>query len=284
MIKNKIFKQNNIAIVYDFDGTLSPLPMQNYTVLPELKLKAKDFWKKVDKEIKVTQAEGMLVYMRQLIEEAHAAKIKFGKKDLEKLGKNILYFPGVSSWFDRINKYVKQKGGNANVYHYIISSGLKEILEGTTIKKYFKQIFASQYYFDHHDVARFPKILITDTNKTQYLFRINKGKEKQSESINTHMDDNLRPIPFSNMIYVGDGLTDVPCMTLVKKNGGFAVAVFEHNNKEKINICAKLLKAGRVDFIAPADYSKNKPLDKRVKLLLDNIISKIQIEKEKFYQ
>jgi len=275
------FFQNTIAMVYDFDGTLSPQPMQEYTVLPKLGIKPRDFWKQVGKESAETVSEKMLVYMRLLLEEAHARKINISRRDFQAMGKDIPYFPGVEGWFNRINAHVKKHGGGQiNVQHYIVSAGMKEILEGISIRRHFQQIYASEYHFNFQGIATFPKLLITDTTKTQYLFRVNKGKETLEESINEHMPENQRPIPFQNIIYIGDGMTDVPSMALTKKNGGHTVAVYPTRNRTDRDICVKLLSAQRVDFIAPADYRADSKLSGRVALLLDAIMANISYRRE----
>jgi len=152
---------------------------------------------------------------------------------------------------------------------YIISSGLKEIIERTKIKKSFSKIFASEYYYDQYGAPQYPKLVVTDTVKTQFLFRINKGREGLSESINEYMDEAHRPIPFSNIIYIGDGMTDVPCMTVTVKNGGYAIAVFNPKKKVRgLNICKELFKGARVDYVARADYRSNSELDKFLKITL----------------
>lgn len=277
------FKQNIIALVYDFDGTLSPQPMQEYTVLPELGEDPIQFWKECTKEAIEHKADSMLTYMRLLIAKMESHKSHLGKKALRNLAQGIQYFPGVETWFDRINTHVKEKSdGKIKVQHYIISAGLKEILDGVTIRHHFKEMFASEYYFDHHDVAKFPTVVINDTSKTQYLFRINKGIIDINQSINDYMPENERPIPFSNMIYIGDGQTDVPCMTVTKNNGGHALAVHKPNNPNSIDVCRELARGNRIDYYAPANYEKGKVLEKRVKLLLDVIVSNILFEKEKF--
>ena len=281
MTERRHYVQNKIAIVYDFDGTLSPQPMQEYTVLPELGIPAKEFWKEVSKQARETESEGMLVYMRLLIEKAEAKQIHLGRDKLSKLAKEIKYFPGVETWFSRINNFVKEIGhGKSKVEHYIISAGMKEILEGTSIQKKFKNIFASEYHFDHHGVAVFPKQLITDTTKTQFLFRINKGKQKLTENINQHMPEHKRPIPFSNIIYIGDGLTDVPSMTVTKQSGGHSIAVYKPKSSKGATVCKELLKASRVHFIAPADYTEGAVLETRMKLLLRSVIASIDYERE----
>jgi 2-hydroxy-3-keto-5-methylthiopentenyl-1-phosphate phosphatase len=277
------FKQNTIALVYDFDGTLSPQPMQEYTVLPELDLSPCAFWEECQREARKYKADAMLTYMRLLIEKIEAKHTHLNRKKLRELARGIRYFPGVESWFDRINQHVKSvSAGKVKVKHYIISAGLKEILEGVKIRRHFAQMYASEYYFDHHDAARFPTVVINDTSKTQYIFRINKGVEDITRSINEYMPEGERPIPFENMVYIGDGLTDVPCMTVTKNNGGFALAVYKPRNPESLAICRKLARANRIDYYAPADYRTGKTLERRVKLILDLIIARIMFHKEQF--
>ncbi len=281
-MKNR-FAQNTIAIVYDFDGTLSPQPMQEYTVLPKIGVEPKKFWKEVSKESRETVSEAMLVYMRLLLQKAEDARTHIGRNDLVRMGKAIKYFPGVERWFARINNFVRKVGeGRIKTKHYIVSAGLKEILQGTSIRKQFERIYASEYHFDHHDKATFPKLLITDTAKTQYLFRINKGKEDLGESINEHMHESFRPIPFANIIYIGDGITDVPSMAVTRSNGGNTIAVYKKNSHKGKSVCEELLAVGRARFIAQADYRPGTNLDKRVKILLRSVIANIEYERELF--
>lgn len=279
----KLFKQHTIAIVYDFDGTLSPQPMQEYTVLPELGVSPQAFWDECQREAKKYNADAMLTYMRLLTEKIEAKQTHLNKKKLRALAKGIRYFPGVETWFDRINRHVGEtSAGKIKIKHYIISAGLKEILEGIKIRKHFERMYASEYYFDHHDAARFPTVVINDTSKTQYIFRINKGIEDINQSINDYMPECERPIPFQNMLYIGDGLTDVPCMTVTKNNGGFALAVHKPRNPESLAVCRKLARAKRIDYFAPADYQAGKTLERRVKLILDVIMARIMFHREQF--
>ncbi len=273
----KTFTQNTIAMVYDFDGTLSPQPMQEYTVLPKIGIEPEAFWTRVHKEATETGSDPMLVYMRLMMEMLYKNDdVRITREDFAAMAARIQYFPGVEEWFPRINAYVKKRGGAAvNIHHYIISAGQKEILEGVSIRKFFKQIYASEYHFNQYGIANFPKLLITDTSKTQFLFRINKGKEAISESINEHMPEGDRPIPFANIIYIGDGMTDVPSMALTTKSGGHSLAVFNPKLAKSKTTCVGLLDAGRVDFIAPADYRDGSKLARRVQLLLDSVIAGI---------
>jgi len=279
-VRNSFF-QDTIALVYDFDGTLSPQPMQEYTVLPKIGIEPAQFWAMVNREARETQSDPMLVYMRHIIEALEREKVDVKREDFAAMAGLIEYFPGVTTWFARMNAYVRRKGrGQAKVRHYLVSAGQKEILEGVSIRRHFKRIYASEYHFNHHGVATFPKFLVTDTLKTQFLFRINKGIEDVNDSINEHMPEKQRPIPFQNIIYVGDGMTDVPSMALTKKNGGHAVAVYDPAGVKGRATCVKLLEAGRVDFVAEADFRANSPLSKRVQLLLDAIIADIAYRRE----
>jgi len=277
------FTRNTLAMIYDFDGTLTPQPMQEYTVLPQLGISSEAFWREVDEEVVRTGGDSILTYMRLLVEKIDQNKKHLSRDALRDLAANIEYYPGVDSWFDRINQYVEDKSaGRVQVRHYIISAGLSEILEGVSIKSKFERIYASQYFFNHHETACFPTIVINDTTKTQYLFRINKGREASGDSINEYMPENERPIPFDNMLYIGDGLTDVPCMTVVKNYGGFAVAVHNPDSDDSIAVCRELANANRIDYFAPADYNRRRKLEKRVHTILDIIVAKILFEHEKF--
>lgn len=279
----KSFFQNTIALVYDFDGTLSPQPMQEYTVLPKIGIEPAEFWAMVNREARETESDPMLVYMRHIIEALERVRVDVKREDFAAMARAIEYFPGVPTWFTRMNAYVKKRSrGQVKLQHYLISAGQREILDGVSIRKHFKRIYASEYHFNHHGVATFPKILVTDTMKTQFLFRINKGRELITESINEHMPEAERPIPFQNMIYLGDGMTDVPSMALTKKSGGHSVAVYDPAGARGRATCVKLLDAGRVDFIAEADFRNASKLSRRVELLLDAIIADVAYRREAF--
>ena len=283
---SKEFKHNIIAIVYDFDGTLTPQPMQEYTVLPEIGIKdGKKFWKQVNRESAQTNGEGIVAYMRLMLEKSKSRRFPVTAEMLKESAKKINYFPGVQTYFKRINGYIKKQfGRDIEVRHYVISAGLKEIISGTSIAKYFYKVFASEYYYNEYGAATFPNVIVNDTLKTQFIFRINKGKENLNENINLHMPIHLRPIPFQNILYIGDGLTDVPCMTVIRKNGGYAIAVYKPYSSGGRKICKELLKAERVDFIAQADYKSGTELDRLIKLLLGNIVEGIRYGRESFRQ
>ncbi len=273
------YEKRTIALVYDFDGTLCPRPMQEYAFLPKIGVDAAAFWKESNKIALEQGADPLITYMHLLYKKAKAAGIRIDREDLVAQGRQVELFPGVMTWFDEIDAYVHahEQAENVGVRHYLISSGLAEIIEGTPIYKRFHNVFASEYWFEAYDLP-YPKRVITDTGKTQYLFRINKGVENLSHSINNHMPENVRPIPFSHMVYYGDGDTDVPSMAVMRKNGGHAISVHAPGKpKEK---CIDLFKAGRCDFFAAADYRKGSELFRRTSLLLDRILADIRVEEE----
>ena len=300
------FTKKTIALVYDFDGTLSPKPMQEYAFLPKLGVKAEDFWAECTRVAKAERADPLITYMHLMYKKAKEKGLRVDRKDLVAQGRDVELYQGVESWFGEIERYVKALPGakGVTVKHYLVSSGLTEIIEGTKIYKHFANVFASEYWFDAYELP-FPKRVITDTGKTQYLFRINKGIEDLGESINSHMDEDARPIPFANMVYFGDGETDVPSMALLKKNGGHAIAVHSplarsdspsssrarplgsppageraaaQNGLKK---CMELFAAGRCDFYAPADYRKGSDLFKRTCLLIDRMVADIRVQEER---
>ncbi len=273
------FDKKTIALVYDFDGTLSPRPMQDYAFLPKIGVDPDAFWKESNDIARREKADGLISYMRLMYQKAKAAGVRIDRADLVAQGKEVELFDGVEEWFDAIGAYVQEHSQSEGVSlrHYVVSAGLTEIIEGTRIYKRFHNVFASEYWFDAYDLP-YPKRVITDTGKTQYLFRINKGIEDLGQGINEHMDEAARPIPFANMIYFGDGDTDVPSMAVMRKNGGHAVAVHPPGKARKK--CVELFKAGRCDFFAPADYRRGSDLFKRTCLLLDRVLADIRVQEE----
>lgn len=275
------FPKKTIALVYDFDGTLSPKPMQEYAFLPKIGIDPAAFWAECGRIAKAERADPLITYMHLMYKKAKEKGVRIDRGDLVAQGASVELYPGVEDWFDAIRDYVaiRSESQGVTLRHYLVSSGLVEIVEGTSIYPHFHNVFASEYWFEAYDLP-YPKRVITDTGKTQYLFRINKGIEDLSESINSHMPEDARPIPFSNMIYFGDGDTDVPSMALMRKNGGHAIAV--HPPGKSRAKCVDLFAAGRVDFFAPADYRRGSDLFKRTCLLLDRMLADIRVREEEW--
>lgn len=256
-----------VAFIYDFDHTLSTTDMQNYSFIPSLHIEPNEFWEGSNKLTKKEHMDPLLAYMYLMIQESKKRGLPITRKTFVELGKDVRFFPGVLDWFSRINAYGKTKG--VEVQHYVISSGNKEIIEGSSVYRFFKKVFACEYLYDDKDQAIWPKSVINYTTKTQFIYRINKGVLDLSENdkVNASMPDEDKPVPFQNMIYIADGLTDVPCMKLVLGNGGTAIAVYDKNKRP----AKKLFDDGRVNFMCEADYSEGSKLDMIAKLLIDKI-------------
>ena len=266
-----------VSIAYDFDGTLAPGNMQEHSFLPKLGIDPEEFWNKSNKMAEENDMDEILAYMQLMISESKSRSLSIKRKDFENYGKSIKFFNGVEGYFDRINAYGKEKG--IEVEHYIISSGIREFVQGTKIARHFKNIFASGFKYDINGVAEWPALAINYTNKTQYLFRINKGIHNSYDNslINKYIPEKEKPVSFDRMIYIGDGETDVPAMKMIKYKGGTAIAVYNPSKKKSRTEqsprkkCEELLLQGRADFIAPADYSDGSRLDQIVKSVLDKI-------------
>jgi len=247
-----------IALMYDFDKTLCTTDMQAYTFIPNLGMSAEEFWQKASNLAENHKMDRILAYMYLMLDEAHIHRKPIRRNDFVGLGKDLELYPGVTEWFGRINQFGKEQG--VTIKHYIISSGLREIIEGSSIFKEFDDVFAGEFLYDENDVACWPKNVVNYTTKTQFLFRINKGvlDISNDDDLNRFTPEENRPVPFRNMIYIGDGLTDVPCMKLVKVNGGFSIAVYQSGKRAKVK---DLIQDERVNFIEPADYSEGSKLD-----------------------
>jgi hypothetical protein len=267
-----------VAIAYDFDGTLSPGNMQEHSFLPNIGLKAHRFWELAERLSKEHEADSVLTYMNLMLEKAKEAKAPVRRQDFEDHGTSIKLFEGVDKWFDHINSCGKELG--LKIEHYIISSGIREMIEGTNIAREFKRIYASSFKYDANDVAEWPALAINFTTKTQYLFRINKGALDvfDEKKINACVKMEDRPVPFKRIIFIGDGNTDIPCFSLVKSLGGHSIAVYKPKTKGAKEKAVKLVEDGRVNFIVPADYSKGSYIMEVVRMILDKIASDCQLD------
>lgn len=270
-------KETVLAMCYDFDKTLSPTDMQAQGYIQSVGYDVAEFWKKTNDLAAGNEMDGNLAYMYVMMDEARG-KLVFNRKSLEEYGSRVQLFPGVSEWFGRINEYGGEKG--ITVEHYIISSGLKEMIDGTEIAKKgaFKKIYASSFYYDERGVAVWPAQVINYTNKTQFLFRIEKGVlDVNDNGVNEYFaPENLR-VPFRNMVYIGDSDTDIPCMKLVNVNGGHSIGVYnpETMNKERVH---KMLRDNRIRYFAPADYRDGTELDGLVKAIIDKTAAYEKLE------
>lgn len=258
-----------VAIMYDFDRTLCTKDMQDYSFIPSLGMTENEFWQYANLLGRNEHMDSILAYMYAMVKISKDKNLPLLRQNLVDMGKNVELFDGVEDWFERITEFGKQYG--MQVEHYVISSGMKEIIEGTSISKFFKSIFACEFLYDDSGNGVWPKTDVNYTNKTQFVYRINKGVLDVANDIdlNRSMPDDSKRVPFCNMIYIGDGLSDVPCMKMMKAYGGYSIAVYQ-NKDSKVE---ELLKSDRVDFIYPADYRIDTGLDITVK----NIIKKMAV-------
>lgn len=273
-------KKPIIAIMYDFDKTLSSQDMQNYNFIPNLGLTPAEFWSKTEEVCVKHNMDKILGYMYVMMAECKARGIKLTKEYLKSLGSGVELFKGVDTWFDRINAYGEELG--LRIEHYIISSGTKEIIEGCKVAKEFKRIYGCEFMYGDDKTAIWPKLAVNYTNKTQYVYRISKGalEENEEEKLNSATDDKDRRVNYENMIYVGDGMTDIPCMKVVKSRGGKAIAIYQNQQKEKVQ---NLVRDNRINYVCPADYREKSKMETIVKLILENMAAthKVKMTEEK---
>jgi phosphoserine phosphatase len=271
-------RKTRVAIAYDFDGTLAPGNMQEHAFIPDIGMKSADFWAEVKKITKENNGDEVLVYMSLMLEKARSANVKVDKSSLADKGRNLKLFNGVDDWFERINSFADSK--NILVEHYLISSGNEEIVLGTSIGRKFKKIYASKFRYDANGVPIWPVLAVNYTNKTQYLFRINKGALDPSDKngVNQFIDKKDRPVPFENMIFIGDGETDIPCFRLVKDQGGLSIAVYSPDRR-KPSLTKKLLEEGRVHSAVVANYAEGESLEKIVFAKIEEVSARVSLEK-----
>jgi len=277
-------KKHIIALMYDFDKTLCAKDMQEYSFIPNIGMKADEFWFEANKISVKNNMDRILAYMYLMLKTAKKKDLPITKEAFQELGQDVVLYKGVKSWFKRINEYGRSLG--VEIEHYILSSGLKEIIEGTPIAKEFKKIYACEFHYNERGNADWPQQTVNFTTKTQFLFRISKGVLDVTDDVrlNTKIKDEERRIPYYNMIYFGDGLTDVPCMKLVKQYGGHSIAIYNKKEKKKVE---QLLVDERVNFICEGDYQKDSELEIIVKKLIQQVAASndlLDLSKEQYQQ
>jgi hypothetical protein len=268
-------KEHILAICYDFDKTLSPDDMQAQGYIQSIGYEVDKFWKESNQLAANNDMDQNLAYMYMMVKYAWG-KVLFSYDKLKEYGSKVQLFPGVDTWFDRINEYGKSKG--VTVEHYIISSGLKEMIEGTTVAGKFKRIYASSFYFDNEKRDVWPAQVVNYTNKTQFLFRIEKGVlDINDQGVNSYYEPNKYRVPFRNMVYIGDSDTDIPCMKLVNTKGGHSIGVYNPETHDKTKVF-RMLNENRIKYFVPADYKEGSRLEKLVKQIIDRTLANEVLE------
>lgn len=262
------------AIVYDFDGTLASGNMQEHSFLPNhVNCSIEEFWNQVGRLKQEHDADQILIYMMEMVRKSRELGRPITAESLRDHGRSLPYMPGVRDWFERINSHAAAQG--LHLEHYVVSSGNEEIISGSEIFHHFTKVFGSRYIY-HDGVATWPAVVVNYTTKTQFLFRINKGVRTtwEDDPVNRWVPMAKRPVPFSRMIYIGDGDTDIPSMKMVRHQGGHSVAVFDpekwHTMKAQPNVY-NLISEDRADFVVPADYNEGSQLDITIKGILGRI-------------
>ena len=266
-----------IGILYDFDKTLCTTDMQEYDFIKKLGMTSDAFWGEAAAITEQHEVEKILAYMFVMIKKCKEKGIPLTEEYLRSCGAHVELFNGVLTWFDRINEYGRSQG--VEIEHYIISSGTYEIIQGTPIAKYFKRIYACRYMYDENGEALWPALAINYTLKTQYIYRISKGTLDVTDdyNLNRQQDESLRRIAYHNMIYIGDGLTDIPCMKLVKERGGKSIALYPKDNREHVK---PLVEDARINYVCEADYTSDSPLEKIVKLMIEKMAILEKLKKQ----
>jgi len=271
--------QASVALVYDFDGTLAPGTMQEQSFLPAVGTDGQTFWPEAKALAQLHDMDEILAYMQLMLKKAGDSNTRSTRKAFEGYGAKITFFPGVETWFDRINAYANDIGVTTS--HFIVSSGNRETIQGTTIARHFKHIWASSFQYDANDVAVWPALVVNYTSKAQHLFRINKGvfNSWENEKVNAYVEEKDRPFPFKNFIYFGDGDTDIPAMKMVTYQGGKSIVVYSPSKSGAAAEAHKLVENHRADIAVPADYLLDSALDKAVKAAMQQIASRHAFER-----
>lgn len=269
-----------LAICYDFDKTLSPDNMQAQGYLQAINYENQnEFWAESNALADANEMDQTLAWMYMMLRKARGKEI-FRREMLEDYGSKVKLFPGVQDWFERVRRYAEERG--IIVEHYIISSGLREMIDGTTVAGEFEKIYASSFYYDEDGIAIWPAQVVNFTNKTQFLFRISKGVLGiNDDAVNDYFRPDQMRVPFRNMVYIGDSETDIPCMKLVNSYGGHAIGVYDPDTENKSRV-HKMINDNRIKYFAPADYREGSELDRLIKMIVDKTAANEKLEEIHF--
>ena len=265
-----------MAICYDFDRTLSPDDMQTFTLIPSFGVDKSEFWHESDTLAVENLMDNNLAWMYELIKYSKFKGKSLRKEYFNQIGRDVQLYEGVDTWFENINSYADERG--IDVEHYIISSGLKEIIEGSRIAPYITRVYASSYLYSADGIAEWPAQVVNYTTKTQFIFRIAKGfLEEYDQRVNDSVPHDVRNVDYDNIVYIGDSATDIPCMTLVKSKGGYSIGVYDPKSQNKKKVY-KLFSDGRLNFYAPAIYTPDSPIFQYMTSVIDEVAAKQKLK------
>lgn len=265
-----------LAICYDFDKTLSPDDMQAQGYIQSVGYEVGEFWNEAMALARENEMDSNLAYMYKMVKEAEG-NLVFTKKALADYGAKVALFPGVREWFSRVRAYGEEAG--VDVEHYIISSGLREMIEGSAIAPEFEAIYANSFLYNERGVAIWPAQMVNYTNKTQFLFRISKGvTDVNDPAVNDYFERSELRVPFRNMVYIGDSDTDIPCMKLVTSYDGHAIGVYDPKKGDAR--VRQLMREGRIRYFAPADYTEGGELDTLIRDIIESTAASEKLERK----
>jgi phosphoglycolate phosphatase-like HAD superfamily hydrolase len=272
---------NRIGIIFDFDETLAPDSTSSF--LESLDVDVKDFWLNQVNPLYLKHGwDPIPAYLYKMIEVSQSCpQKKITKKKLADFGKKLKFFNGVQTIFGQLEKTAKKVNPAVQVDFFLISSGIRQILMNSKIAKYFKDIWACDFHYNSNGEIVFPKNIVSFTDKTRYLFQISKGifgPESRLNPFEVNKKVGQLYIPFNQMIIVGDGYTDIPLFSLIKKNDGTAIAVYNPTDKRKWTRAWGFVEDKRVTNLVPADYGKKHALNHILIMAVQTMASKLRLD------
>lgn len=277
---------NVIAVVFDFDDTLAPDSTSGF--LASLGVDVPAFWRQHVQHLIDDGWDPVPAYLYRLIELSRSRQPpRITRDTLAAWGRQVRFYNGATQIFARLRQHAESAFPEVRLEFYIISSGIGEIVRSSRIAKQFTDIWACEFHYDDQGGIVFPRTLVSFTDKTRFLFQISKGlvgpeSRRRPFEVNRKISPDQRRVPFDQMIFVGDGYTDVPCFSLVRGQGGAALGVFDPGNREKWGRAWGFIEDDRVSNLAPADYGKNTALSASLFMAVDSIGNRIMLRRRMY--
>jgi phosphoserine phosphatase len=272
---------NTIAFIFDFDDTLAPDSTSGF--LHHFGVDVQAFWKKDVQELIEKDWDPIPAYLYQMIRLSNNSK-RITREALAEWAKQITYYPGVENIFDSLRQHAKAVDPTLKLEFYLISSGIAGILRHTSIAKHFEDIWACDFDYDDEGQILFPKKVVSFTDKTRYIFHISKGifgekSRGRPFDVNQKVESRDLRVPLNQMIFVGDGYTDIPCFSLVRKGGGIAIGVYDSDNRDKWGRAWGFIEQQRVSNLVPADYTPKSALANSLMMSIESIVRRVELNR-----